>query len=167
MHLTEYFNPKMCQITRCNNLQKDMLTKDMNFCVFSDTSGRVSETYQVDWSRIYSIFDNDDLSEIQSDQLAYLRIRDSGIHSIAARPAILPYNDVVKWIIEHTNMKYHSFNRNAGLNLANFHPEVFIKAYALKLARQLLNADFVKASKSRYNFDEMLKSWMSNLNKFS
>ena len=41
-----------------------MLTKDPNFGIFSDTSGRVSETYQVDWSMIYSIFDNYDLSNI-------------------------------------------------------------------------------------------------------
>ena len=48
-----------------------MLTKDPNFGIFSDTSGRVSETYEVYWSRIYSIFYNNDLSDIQNDQSAY------------------------------------------------------------------------------------------------
>ena len=76
-----------------------MLTKDPNFGIFSDTSDRLGETYQVYLCRIYSIFDNDDLSDIQNDQSGYQRIRDFGIHSIAARPAILPYNDMVKWII--------------------------------------------------------------------
>ena len=144
-----------------------MLTKDPNFGIFSDTSGRVSGTYQVDWSRIYSIFSNDDLFDIPNDWPAYQKIKDFGIHSIASRPSILPYNDVVKWIIENTNPKYYSFNCSTGLQLTNFRLEIFVKAYVLKLVRQLLNADFVKASKSRYNFDEMLKSWMRNPDKFS
>ena len=54
-----------------------MLTKDPNFNVFSDTSGRIAEIYQIEWPKVYSIFDNDDLSDIQNDQLAYQKIRDS------------------------------------------------------------------------------------------
>ena len=34
------------------------------WCRVSDTSGQVSETYQLDWSRVYSIFDNNDLSDL-------------------------------------------------------------------------------------------------------
>ena len=121
-----------------------MLTKDPNFGIFSDTSGRVTETYQIDWSRIYSIFDNDDFSDIQEDRLAYQRIKDSGIHAITARPNILPYNDIVKWIIEHANPKDRSFYGSAGSQLMNFHPNVFVKAYGLKPARQPLDIYFPK-----------------------
>ena len=80
---------------------------------------------------------------------------------IAARPAILPYNNTVRWIIDHANPKDRSFNNSTGLLLANFYSENFVKVYALKPFRQLLNVDFIKAAKSRYNFDEMLKSWMN------
>ena len=118
--------------TRSKNLQKDMFTKDPNFCVFSDTSSRVTETYQLDWSRVYLIFDNNDLSDIHSDQLVYERIRDSGLHMIATRPAILPYNDSVRWIVDHTNVKDPSFNTSIGSQLANFYSETFVRIYALK-----------------------------------
>ena len=158
---------KTPQITWCKNLQKDMLTKDPNFSVFSDTSGWVSETYQLDWSRIYSIFDNDDLSYFQDDQPIYERIRDSCIHMIAARPVVLPYNDAVRWIIDHANPKYRYFNNSTAFLLASFHSKTIVKIYALKKFRQLLNADFVKAAKSRFNFDQMLKSWMVEPRKFS
>ena len=158
---------KMPRITQYKNLQKDMLTKDPNFGVFFDTSGRVSDTYQLDWSQIYSIFDNNDLSDFQDDQPVYERIRDSGIHMIVARPAILPYNDAVRWIVDHSNPKDCSFNNSTGLLLSNFRSETFVKIYALKPFRQLLNANFVKAAKSRFNFDQMLKSWMAELQKFS
>ena len=58
----------MARTTRCKSTHKDMLTKDPNFEFFSDTSGRVTETYQIDWSRIYSIFDNDEFLGIQHNQ---------------------------------------------------------------------------------------------------
>ena len=93
-----------------------MFTKDPNFGVFSDTSSRVTETYHLDWSRVYSIFDNNDLSDFQSDQIVYERIRDSVLHMIAARSTILPYNDVVRWIIDHANVKDHSFNPVPGFS---------------------------------------------------
>ena len=86
----------MVRITCCKGLQKDMLTKDPKFGIFSDTSGRIIDSYHIEWPRLYAIFDNDDFSDIQDNQLAYQRIRDSGLHSIVARPAILPYSDAVK-----------------------------------------------------------------------
>ena len=56
--------PTMEWITCYKSLQKYMLTKDPNFGIFSDTSGRITKTYQIEWPRVYSIFDNDDLPDI-------------------------------------------------------------------------------------------------------
>ena len=130
----------MARSTRCKNLEKDMFTKDLNFGIFSNTNGRITETYQIEWSRVYEIFDNDKFSDFQDNQLAYKRIRDSGLHSLAARLAILPYNDAVKWIVERMDLKSCCLNDSRGLEIANFRPEVFTKAYALKLIRQPLTA---------------------------
>ena len=47
-----------------------MFTKDPNFGIFSDTSGRITETYQIEWSRVYAIFYNDKFFDIQDNQLA-------------------------------------------------------------------------------------------------
>ena len=132
----------MAQTTRCKSTHKDMLTKDPNFGFFSDTSGRFIETYQIDWSRIYSIFYNDNLSDIQNDQPTYQKISDFGLHAIAARPSIIPYTNPTKWIVDNANPKYWSFNDNTGSQLATFPPKVFIKAYGLKPPIQPLNAEF-------------------------
>ena len=99
--------------------------------------------------------------------MAYQRIRDFGLHAIAARPSILLYNEAVKWIVEHVNPKDRFFNDSAGWQLATFCPEVFTRAYGIKLARQPFNTEFAQASKTRFNFDEMLKSWMNEPSKFS
>ena len=116
---------------------------------------------------MYSIFYNNDLSDFQGNQLVYERIRDSGLHMIAARQSILPYNDVVRWIIDHANLKDRSFNNSIGMKLANFRSETFAIIYALKPFLQLLDADFINAAKSRFNFDQMLKSWMAEPRSFS
>ena len=137
-----------------------MLTKDPNFGIFSNTSGRITDTYQIEWPRVYAIFDNDDFSDIQKNQLAYQRIMDSRLHSIAARPTILSYNNALKWIMEQVKPKDRSFNDSAGSHLASFRPEVFTKAYGLKLVRQPLNIELAQAYRTRFNFDEMLKPWM-------
>ena len=62
-----------------------MLTKDPNFGIFSDSSGRITETYQIEWSRFYAILDNETFFDIQDNQLDYERIRDSRLHSVATR----------------------------------------------------------------------------------
>ena len=111
-----------------------MLTKDPSFGILSYNSGKITQTYKIEWPRVYSIFDNDDLSNIQNDQLVYQKIRESVLYAIAARPAILPYTDVVKCIVDHTNPKYPSFSDSTGSQLATFSLEVFIRSYALKPA---------------------------------
>ena len=138
-----------------------MLTKDSNFDILSNTSGRITETYQIDKPMVYLIFDNDDLSDIQNYQLAYQKIRDAGLHAIASRPTILPYTDTVKWIVDHVNRKYWSFNDSTGSQLATFRPKVLTRAYALKPTVQPLNAEITQYSKTRYNLSEILKSWMN------
>ena len=113
------------------------------------------------------LFDNNDRLEFQDNQLIYERIRDSDIHMIVARPAVLPYNDAVRWIVDHANPKDRSFNTSTRSLLANFRYETFVNIYALKPFTQLLNAYFVKVAKSMYNFEQMLKFWMAEPHKFS
>ena len=72
---------------------------------------------------------------------------------IVAIPAIIPYNDAVRWIANHANVKDHSFNTSTRSQLANFLSKNFVRIYALKPFRHLLDAEFVKDSISRFNFD--------------
>ena len=58
--------------TRSKMALQEQKNKYLNDGVFTDTSGYVSESSYIEWSRIYSIFDNDDFSCVDHDQLAYL-----------------------------------------------------------------------------------------------
>ena len=51
--------------------------KDHNAGVFTDTSGYVSDSSYVDWSRIYVIFYSDDFLSVAHDQPFYMHIQNS------------------------------------------------------------------------------------------
>ena len=53
--------------TRLKMTMQEEMSKDPNVGVFIDTSGRISENQYLDWSRISSIFYNDDFSAIPRD----------------------------------------------------------------------------------------------------
>ena len=110
---------------------QEQRSKDPNVGIFTDTSGRISENLYLEWSRIYSVFDNDDFSAIPQYQLAYISIKSSQLHLNAARPAFMPYTDVVKWALAHAKPKERVFNDYIGVYLASFKPEIFAKAYDL------------------------------------
>ena len=99
--------------------------------------------------------------------MAYHKIRDSGLHAIPSWLAILPYTNAIKWTVDHTNPKDRSLNDSTGSQLATFRLEVLTRAYDLKLAVQPLNIEFSQSSKTSYNFNEILKSWMNEPSKFS
>ena len=60
--------------TRSKSALQEQKNKDPNAGIFTDTSGYVSKSLIIEWSRIYTIFNNDDLSSVDHDQLAYLQI---------------------------------------------------------------------------------------------
>ena len=86
----------MSRNTRSKIALNEQKSKDPNVGIFSDTSGRVSETLHMDWSKIYLIFDNDEFSAITHDQQAFVNINKSQLHCIAARPPSMPYMGSVK-----------------------------------------------------------------------
>ena len=106
--------------------------KDPNTGIFFDTSGRVFETYHLEWSRIYNIFYNDEFSGIQHDQMTFVNIRKSQLHAIASMPTLMPYTDPIKWIIDYEKPQCHSFNDQDQTQLTLFLPKVFSRAYTHK-----------------------------------
>ena len=86
----------MSRNTRSKTTLNEQKNKDPNSGIFSNTNGRVSETYHLDWSRIYSIFYNDDFSGIQHDHPDIINISKSQIHAITSRPSFMHYTDTVK-----------------------------------------------------------------------
>ena len=148
----------MSRNTRSKIALQEQKNKDPNAGVFIDTSGHVSKTLHMDWSRIYSIFDNDEFSPISHDQAAYAKIRSSHIHCIASRPLFMPYTDPVKWELDYTISKELSFDNHLWNLVASFHPDVFAKAYALGPPQWLLMVQFLDAAVTQFDYEEVIKS---------
>ena len=117
--------------TRSKTSPEEKKNKDPNTNVFTDTSGSLFDTLYLDWSRICTIFYNDDLSSITHDQSTYERIHSSQLHYIVARPPCMPYTGPVKWALDYENPKELSFKNNTHTPIALFHSDVFPRAYAL------------------------------------
>ena len=88
-------------------------SKDPNTGIFSDTSGQLSENIYLDWSIIYSIFDNDYISTITHDYPTFINISKSQLHCIAIRPPFMPYTDPVKCELDHAKPKQLCFEDHA------------------------------------------------------
>ena len=82
---------------------QEQRSKDPNVEIFTDTSGRISENIYLVWSRIYSIFNNDDLSDIPQGHSDYININSSQLHLIATRQTFMPYKKAMKWVLDHAN----------------------------------------------------------------
>ena len=138
----------MSRNTRSRNSLQEKKRKDPNANLFNDTSGCVSRTIHLDWSRIYSIFDNGKFSTIPHDQLAYATNRSSQLHCIADRPPFMPYTKPFKWELDHAIPKDRSFDDHTHTQLASFHPDVFARTYALKPPQHLLSSKFLDEAMS-------------------
>ena len=112
--------PTVPKNTRSKRALQEQKSKDPNARIFIDTSGRIYENLHLDWSRIYSIFNNDDFYAILHDQPAYIRIMRAQLHLIAARPTFMAYKDSVKWVLYHTKLENRVFNDHIGTFLAIF-----------------------------------------------
>ena len=67
----------MSRTTRSKTALNEDKNKDPNAGIFTDTSRQVSETYYLDWSWIYVIFDNDNFTTLSHDQSTYTNISKS------------------------------------------------------------------------------------------
>ena len=140
------FRAEMTSPARINIRSKTALqeqkSKYPNVEIFTDTSGRISENLHLDWSRIYSIFDNDNFLAILHDQLAYIKIQSSQLHLIASRPLFMPYIDPVKWALDHVNPKDCVFHDHIGTFVASFHPNIFPRLMHLDLLNNSSTPNF-------------------------
>ena len=118
----------------------------------------MSESLIIDWSRIYTIFDNDDFSSIDHDQLAYLQIHNYQLHRIGSRTPFMPYIDLIIWALDHVDPKERIFCDIHNVIIASFRLEIFARAYGLPTPKQLLSSKCVNESRANLNYEQVVKS---------
>ena len=64
----------MARSVRSKNLIDELKSRDPNVGVYTNTERVVTETFALDWARIYSIFKNDNPLEVENDVQAFQNI---------------------------------------------------------------------------------------------
>jgi hypothetical protein len=104
------------------------------------------------WGDLFNIIIEEDYLEyiphsnldlrVLNDQV-FLNIRRSYLHMVARRTLVLPYIEVLKWLINHMDEKISFINDENGVCVRFFLPIEVHKYYKLRDLEEWLNIDFV------------------------
>ena len=84
----------------------------------------------------------------------------SFLHRIVARPRILPYTDMVKWVLDSTNIKNRQFKTQGQDLIGSFTPQDLRLMYHFSEPQATYNKQFMeKFAKENENLAECTKDW--------
>ena len=59
--------------------------------------------------------------------VTYFDVACSFIHKVVTRPKIIPYKDMVKWVIDHLKIEDRTFKDSKGENIGSFRGKGFTR----------------------------------------
>ena len=87
----------------------------------------------------------------------------SFLHRIAARPKILPYTDMVKWIIDQVDISDREFNTASRQVMGSFTPNNLRRMCHFPEPQASYNKKFVeKFAKENKDLEEFTRHWSNN-----
>ena len=124
---------------------------------------------KISWEGIYALRENENLKEIEEEatvdgtdesENTLNDLASSFLHQIAARVKVLPYNDMVKWVIQSINIIDRAFFTTAGRMFGSFKPEDVKRMYHLLNPQQHYNKSFLEAfAKENQIKSNPIKQW--------
>jgi hypothetical protein len=111
--------------------------------------------------------------EIEALATKYKIVAQSELHMIATRPRLLPYNDMINWVLENVDILTRTIFNSQKVAIGSFWPEHLQVMYKLSTTPNFIyNAnflvDFDKKECSQYgkNLLGLIKDWYSRPEKF-
>ena len=71
----------------------------------TDTYYHTSDTHSHTFRQIYEDYKTNTEPEHKEEAETWRKVKRSGLHLIAARPALLPYHDMTRWILSRCRAK--------------------------------------------------------------
>jgi hypothetical protein len=118
---------------------------------------------------------SDDSSDNERDDLAtkYKIIIQEEMHKVAARPRLLPYYDMIRWVLGHMDIPTINIISEQKVNIGTFRPEHLQAMYKFSPTPNFShNVSFWKvlsgrnASNMDRNLSDLIKDWVSHPAKF-
>jgi hypothetical protein len=109
-----------------------------NTDILSDTTPRAMDTVK-SWTQVFEVLEQEiincpeDSAEEEDDTYAakLRHIAQSELHKIAARPRLMPYNDMISWALEHVDIQTRSIVNHQKVVVGSFQPEHMQVMYKL------------------------------------
>jgi hypothetical protein len=144
-----------------------------NTDVLSDTSPRSVDTVKT-WTQVSNILQyelikflddsGDEVTETQAMKLKY--IAQSELHKIVVRPRLMPYNDMIGWVLENVDISTRSICNSHKVVVGSFRPEHLQVMYKFSpVFKYSYNVtflmDFNKKECTKYgkNYPNLVKDW--------
>jgi len=125
--------------------EEEKIKKNPNSTFFPDTSFKRGATNRMEWSEIYKfIEDGEFIDEYESDGDDLVDIKKYRIHKINSRPTVLPYCDMVRWIICHTDVSTCTIVNSSRNIVGSFRKEDISNMYKLIPPTVCLDDNFMK-----------------------
>jgi len=103
------------------------------------------------------------IDDIQSSDTSYPEVACSILHKVVARPKLLPYTDMVKWIVENVTIEDKEFVTSRQVVIDSFKLKDIRRMYHLTEPHMVYDKAFVeKFSAENEEPFEVIKQWMSN-----
>jgi hypothetical protein len=151
-----------------------------NADVLSDTTPHVVDSIR-SWMQIFEILERevincpDDSGDETTDKLGTkLRvIAESELHKIATRPKLMPYNDMISWALENTDVQTRSIINHQKVVVGSFRPEHIQVMYKLSPdPKYIYNVAFVaefqrkECAECDRTYPDIVKTWWGIPTKF-
>jgi hypothetical protein len=123
----------------------------------SDTSPRSVDSVRT-WSYVSEVLQSqlvnysDDSSDNETDDMTtkYKIVVQAEMHKVATRPRLLPYYDMIRWVLDHVDIPTRTIISEQGVTVGTFRPESLQVMYKLPPTSDFsYNAEFLDGFKQK------------------
>ena len=133
--------------------------KDPNVLLVTDTDYHTGGNFSSPFHEIYEKFQMGNFPIDQEEREVWENMRRISFFLIEARPTILPYTDMISWVLAHTTDAGQVVN-DSDVVIASFKPTNLARIYKLPNPEVVLDKEFMDAFiVAHSDYDKFIKEW--------
>ena len=122
---------------------------DPDIGLVTDTDFHTGHAHALTFQQIYEFYKADQQPANEEEAETWRNVKRSGMHLLAARPAILPWHDMTRWILSQARAK-GVIEKTDGTNLVSFAPTNVANIYSLPKPELIADAAYVNAFNEKH-----------------
>jgi len=139
---------------------------DPEIGLVTDTDFHTGASQALTFREIYEFYKSDQEPAKEEDAQTWKNVKRSGIHLVAARPAILPWHEMTRWILNQARAK-GVIEKADGTSLVAFAPANVTSIYFLPKPEIIADLSFVNAFNAEHSDEnDWLQEWWHDEDEF-